>query len=345
MKKTLNISCRLKRELKVLFYSVISSCFIGSGIGILINNDPFSGLFIALFISTVSSVGDYWLNGIPAVRRMRLIFVILIHSVFYFTVIAVPILIWGVYVKGASLSEVVKLHVIWFGVGISLFLILLYQFIYNISNIIGRRVLVNLVRGKYHKPREETRIFMFLDLNGSTTLAEKIGHVKFHSFLNDFFYLISEPILRSKGDVYKYVGDEVIVTWEPGRGIKDLNCVRCFFGIQKAIHSAQEDFLRKYGELPSFSAGLHSGLVTVGEMGLIKLEIAYLGDTVNTAARILTEAKSRKIPVAVSQELVKILPAHPGYTFTTIGNIILRGKTQELELYRADENQTAENTI
>jgi len=82
----------------------------------------------------------------------------------------------------------------------------------QINRLIGGRIFLSFFTGRYHKPIEEDRIFMFLDLKSSTAIAEKIGHINFHKFINDFLFTISEAIISNRGEIYKYVGDEIIIT-------------------------------------------------------------------------------------------------------------------------------------
>lgn len=84
----------------------------------------------------------------------------------------------------------------------------------------------------YRKPFSEVeRIFMFLDIRSSTTIAEELGHVQYFALLNDFFRDIAEPISKNKGHIYQYVGDEVVVSWPLDDGLNNANCLKCFFDI------------------------------------------------------------------------------------------------------------------
>ncbi|MDB5232198.1 MAG: adenylate cyclase, partial [Chitinophagaceae bacterium] len=92
-------------------------------------------------------------------------------------------------------------------VGVSLF--------YNeISENIGHGTLANFFTGKYHSPKEEERIFMFLDMRSSTTIAESLGHVKYFEMLREYYFDLSDPIVKYSGEIYQYVGDEIIVSWK-----------------------------------------------------------------------------------------------------------------------------------
>ena len=65
----------------------------------------------------------------------------------------------------------------------------------EVTKMLGPGVLYKLLSGSYHSPKEDERIFMFLDLNNSTSIAEKLGPAKFTDFKNDFFSSMTIPIL------------------------------------------------------------------------------------------------------------------------------------------------------
>lgn len=211
------------------------------------------------------------------------------------------------------------------------------NFVRQINRMLGQNVLFNYIRGKYQLPLEEDIIFMFLDLKSSTTIAEKLGHRKNHEFLNDFFHDMTDPILECKGTIYQYVGDEIVLTWHLKEGINDLNCIQCFFDIENKIYRLKDIYLKKYGVYPEFKAGLHKGIVITGEMGDIKKDIVYHGDTVNTSARIQAECNKYSKKVLVSKNLLDVLDLNGKYNTESMGNIRLRGKEKELELFSIEE--------
>jgi len=104
--------------------------------------------------------------------------------------------------------------------------------------MLGPGTLANLLLGRYHRPVEEERIFMSLDLNDSTAIATALGPLRFNDFKNDFFHDIAEPILETRGRIYQYVGDEAVVTWTAERGLHQGNCLRCVFLVTERIHGA-----------------------------------------------------------------------------------------------------------
>jgi adenylate cyclase len=214
------------------------------------------------------------------------------------------------------------------------------NFIRQINHLLGQKVLLNYAAGKYHFPVEEELIFMFLDLKSSTTIAEKLGLIKNHRFLDDFFYDMTDPILESKCRIYQYVGDEIVFVWKIKEGIKNLNCINLFWDILDVIESRKDIYLEKYGVFPVFKAGLHCGKVITGEIGYVKKDIVYHGDTVNTASRIQAECNVYSKMLLISVELLKRLDMkNSQYEFESIGSILLRGKEEELELFSIERNK------
>jgi len=207
------------------------------------------------------------------------------------------------------------------------------QFVLQVSDRFGHGVLFNSILGKYHQPAEEQRIFMFLDIKSSTAIAEKLGNTMYYSLLNDFYYDITKSIIYSKGEIYQYVGDEIVVSWKMKKGIENANCLQCFFNIVDVIQDLSAEYQEKYGLVPQFKAGMHYGNVTVGEMGTIKTEIAFSGDVLNTASRIQESCNKYNQKLLISEDLLKRLPLDGLYKSEEIGSIVLRGKKNQITLF------------
>lgn len=209
----------------------------------------------------------------------------------------------------------------------------LFSFIKQIDSKFGPGNLVNLLTGKYHRPKIEDRIFLFIDLKNATGSAEKLGHIKFSQLLQDCFYDITPLMRKYKGEVYQYVGDEIVVTWKSLAGIKKLNCIRLYFGFMTRISQRSDKYMKKYGLIPEFKAGMNCGHITVAEIGIIKREIAYHGDTINTASRIQDQCTKYDKQFLISGQLFKRINNHDGFNIDFIDKISLRGKANAVEIY------------
>jgi len=217
--------------------------------------------------------------------------------------------------------------------GIALIISLVSNFMDELHRKLGRDAIFNLVFGKYHQVKQEDRLFLFIDLNGSTEIAEEMGELEFSHFLQDYYYDISEPIARYFGRVYQYVGDEVVVTWSLKRGLKFDVCVRCFFAIQKQIRRYQDQYQKRYGRVPEFKAALHGGTIVVSEVGKYKSEIAYHGDVLNTTARMLSKCHDLNAGFLISDFIVEKITMPRYLKVEPMGSFQLKGKQQEIELY------------
>ena len=205
-------------------------------------------------------------------------------------------------------------------------------FIYEISKNLGLMVFYNFITGKYTKPRVEERIFMFMDIKSSTAVAEELGHTKYYELLNRYYSDMSDAILNTYGEIYQYVGDEVVISWPIERGIKNNNCIRCFFEIKLAITSREAYYVNNFGLVPRFKAGLHCGMVTSGEVGELKKEIVFSGDVLNTTSRIQEQCNIYDAELLISQELLSSLPNPDQVSTEVIGEIELRGRQQKVTI-------------
>lgn len=226
-------------------------------------------------------------------------------------------------------SETSLLWIIFTGI-VSFFI----YFLEVVKSKIGDRVMFNLIMGKYHNPRVETRIFMFLDMKDSTTHAENLGHIKFSSLIQDSFNDLTAAIIEHKVEVYQYVGDEAVLTWNLSNGFENANCLRVYYSYQNSLNNKKEYYENEYGFVPFFKAGVHLGDVTVSEVGVIKREIAYHSDVLNTAARIQGKCNEFKAELLISEDLKEKLEAEQFFSYKHIGGISLKGKQLLVNIYK-----------
>lgn len=186
------------------------------------------------------------------------------------------------------------------------------------------------------KATEEKRIFMFLDLKSSTGLAERLGHVKYFELLNDFFGDISQPVLDHYGEIYQYVGDEVVISWPMGTAYENARSIDCFFAISDKLRSRSKYFMETYGTLPEFKAGVHCGVVSVGSMGRINQMEVYSGEVLHVASRLEGLCNSYGCRLLISERMLEALPFRHEIQHHSIGSIFLRGKKCPLNLYAID---------
>ena len=211
-------------------------------------------------------------------------------------------------------------------------IVLISVFFLEVSDNLGQGVLKNFIRGKYHRPMQESRIFMFLDMKSSTTIAESLGHVTYFKLLKAYYAAMSEAIVKCSGEIYQYVGDEIVVSWSMKKGVKNNNCIRCFFEIKKEFAKRAARFERDFGLTPGFKAGIHYGKITTGEIGDVKKEILFTGDVLNTTARIQNLCNEYSSEFLISEKLLSLLKLDDNYKITHLGEKKLRGKDLSVSL-------------
>ena len=207
----------------------------------------------------------------------------------------------------------------------------------KMNRMIGVNVLRYFAAGVYHRPATEERIFLFVDLEGSTQLAERLGSARYFELLRRFVDDLTEPVLETEGEIYQYVGDEVVVTWPMATGVRGANCVRCFFGIRAVIERDRAGYTRDFGLVPRFRGGLHGGTVTAGELGDLRQQIVFVGDILNTAARLEEYAKRTGLDLVASGRLLGRLALPSGVEATPCGDLAIRGKEARVDAYGLTE--------
>lgn len=212
-------------------------------------------------------------------------------------------------------------------------IIVMTQFYTEVSESMGTGMLSNFFLGKYYKPIEEERIFMFLDIKSSTQIAEKLGHVIYFEMLQQYFSDLTDPVIDYGGEIYQYAGDEMIISWRLEKGLKHNACIQCFFAMKESLLDKSAAYKTKYGLSPQFKAGLHCGKVTTGEIGILKKEIIFTGDVVNATARIEGLCNQYAVDILISDSLAKQLNFNPYYKAESIGKNTLRGKDGQFELF------------
>ncbi len=206
----------------------------------------------------------------------------------------------------------------------------------EVSDNMGHSVSLNFFTGKYHQPKSEHRVFMFLDMKSSTAHAEKLGNIEYFKMLKSYYDDLSESILNNGGEIYQYVGDEIVISWNTKRDFarKSLDC---FFEMKSTLASQHEKYLSHYGIAPKFKAGLHYGSVTTGEIGSLKKDIVFTGDTLNTAARIQSLCNQYEVDLLVSKAFIDKMESESHYEIESLGEVQLRGRNQRIELFRINK--------
>lgn len=272
--------------------------------------------------------------GYKRISFQRLLIVRTIYAILF--VALMILLAYSVYGTNIGLFEFAfepgSFAIYFYIVSVDVFMFSLRQ----VNLFLGHNNLGKLLRGKFYTPREEERIFMFLDLRSSTKHAEKLGHIKYSKMIQDCFNDLG-VVVENESEIYQYVGDEVILTWKLQDGLRNQNCINAFFNFKKQLKSRQKYYYENYQCTPHFKAGLHAGIVTVTEVGRYKKEIAYHGDTINTAARIQGKCNDFGEELLISEGLKNKL-TNTSLVFSKLDSINLRGKKEKVLIYSVYES-------
>lgn len=315
-------------------------------------DDILSGLVLNIFSAIIAGIlgGSFlvfawskWLRMMSYGRSLlaifisfTLIFIIVFSSVnglsYFFNMYE------ELYPSGMSLLQLTPVFITYFK---WLVICLITLIVLQINDKYGPGVFKSFLMGRYFHPKHEERIFMFLDLKSSTTIAEKLGEEKYFNFLKDCYRAITPAFLENKGEVYQYVGDEIVLSWKVKSGVEVKSCLDCFFEMKETLRT-DSYFTEEYQIQPIFKAGIHGGKVMVGEMGVIKREIAFSGDVLNTTSRIQSKCNEFGVLVLISSYINDLLISDSKYRTESIGNIPLRGKENNVELYSIELNSNDE---
>jgi adenylate cyclase len=339
-----NTASKLKNILLVTtFGGTIGPLFTGIAFGFDLER-VIKGFIAGVLITSLSAYFETFIFR-GKLKQLRFSIVLLLRSMVYITIISFSVLmVWIVHEATLNSRGIIDTistddfrnfitntfpFIFLFAFSFSF----LMNFLVQINDLLGKGVLLSYITGRYHKPKMEERFFMFLDLESSTTIAETIGPLKYHEFMNRYFFDINDPIIGSKGEIYQYVGDEVVISWKKSNGMKNLNCVKCYFDIKEKIDSLQQRYIKEFGLIPGFKAGIHFGEVVIGEVGDSRKEIVFHGDVMNTASRIQGQAKVLNKQLLISEDALKYLRLDGNYAAEEMGKYKLKGKEIETVIF------------
>jgi adenylate cyclase len=313
-----------------------------------------SGLLTGLSGSILIVIFEYGIFN-PQSRKFSFLAVFLMKTILYFLSFTLVVL----FIKGltdslfsqANFSETIRSekfrHFIFqedFDFILIYTLITLSVIVFNIqiSRKFGYDVLISFITGKYYKPVEEDRIFMYIDIKSSTTITDKIGDFKYHQLLNDLYFDFTRAVLTADGTIYRYVGDEMAVTWKLEKGLKNANCIRAYFYIRYIMKKEKEKYYNKYGFIPQFSTSYHSGKVVVSEIGQIKTQIVFNGEPPIITSIVEKECSRLNKPVLITSDLLDQLQLPPVYRSVKAGHIQIGPLNRKLDLYTIEEYEETE---
>jgi len=148
---------------------------------------------------------------------------------------------------------------------------------------------------KYRGGAEVEGTMLFADIRGSTSLAEGMSPGEYRAVLNRFYTVASEAVFAHNGIVDKFVGDELVATFAPVYDAR--HAVRAVEAAQSVLRATGH--ADPGGPWVPLGAGVHTGRVWFGAVGEgTHIEVTVVGDAVNVAARLASEARAGEILIS-----------------------------------------------
>ncbi len=298
------------------------------------------GIMVAIVYTIIEFLFDKFLSKV-----LHLGFIMLLKSLIYFIFLIFSLTFIAhlaeAYIKVDFPNESgwwIQNKVFWMVTLYFIICSLLFSFIRLANDKFGKGVIFKMIIGRFRNPREVERVLMFIDLKSSTSIAEELGHLNYSRFIQDCFYYLNRIIKKYDAEIYQYVGDEAVLTWSLKKGIRKSNCIDLFFEFENKLNKHASYYIKKYGAVPKFKAGVHAGKIIIAEVGTIKKELAYHGDVINTTSRIQELCNEYKEQLIVSEALLSQLTLKDKYKVIELGNELLEGKTKELKLFAIRRN-------
>jgi adenylate cyclase len=222
--------------------------------------------------------------------------------------------------------------------GLALVPVAVLVMMFQAAGLVGYRTFTALLLGKYRRPYAERRFFLFVDVVGSTAIAERLGPLEAHRFLAAVFSAVAEPVELCRGEIYQYVGDEIVVTCAERAGATDARALRCFFAMRAALAADAQRFVRRFGAQAELRAALHLGEVVAGEVGQLRRAIVFHGDVMNATGRLEQATRELGCPFIVSAEALESIGPGAGVRVRDLGALALRGRVEPLRAFCVEEH-------
>jgi len=338
------MNARLERKLRLLAIVAIASAIGGIAFALALGfRSPsaiVAGIAYGLLLGTaLGGISLFVLEGPMRVWLGGLSFTanLIVRSAIY-AVIIVPIQFFQLGEVIVGLRPDPSHNSFWISILYSVGLLVLANLVVGIANIIGPRAFLNFIIGRYHTPVEEKRFVLFVDIAGSTGLAERLGGVAIHRLLDRTFRLLTLAVVDYRGEVLNYVGDEVIVTWRERDGAVDCRPLRCFAAMRDELSGASSQFEREFGAVPRIRGSLHFGPVIIGEIGDVKRAIVFNGDVMNTAARLEELSRTVDGGFLASRTAMERFSSVPPFAVRDLGRLPIRGRADGIDVVGIDDH-------
>ncbi|TAJ83214.1 MAG: adenylate/guanylate cyclase domain-containing protein [Reyranella sp.] len=336
----MSMARRVRREWRFFFWVSLASAVVSAYFGYAVGSadDPplrgaSHGVLASVLIATPIFFVEIRRRRIGLLRRLRrlpLAAFFAIKAAFYAVVIVGGLLTMRVLTHAPDEDPFAFDATLRGSIAFGVAMAFLGNLAVEMGGLLGFSTLKSFLTGRYVQPKREQKAFLLVDMKDSTGLAEKLGPVRFHELLNSFFRDIADAAFECDAEIHKYIGDEAILTWPMNKALAGGDCLACPFVASDLIARNAEHYRRRYGIVPTFRAALHCGEIVAGEIGDMRREIAYVGDTLNVAARLLEASKTLGHDTLVSQDLLAIVKLPDGLQATPLPTLAVRGRAAPL---------------
>jgi adenylate cyclase len=295
-----------------VLFGVLNAIMVGTGVG----------FFEEFYVQTLRG---RWMRSLHPLRAI-LIYTIVVVLIFVVAINVTHFLLWPIYqlpVPYARLPFILPVVIGFSVIGIV---------VMRTVHFIGIETLFHLTVGTYHRPVIQEKLLVFLDINNSTGLAERLGAVQTKSLVGKFLFDISKPITDHGGEIYLYKGDGLIALWDWREAVRENRILRAIDAVFATVQREQQEYLDQFGVVPSFRMGVHGGEVVVSEQGDTKRAIGVYGSTINIAARMEEAAKAHRVACAISGDVASALNAEDN-RLRPIGHEKIRGIDAEIPIF------------
>lgn len=202
----------------------------------------------------------------------------------------------------------------------------------KVIDMIGQKHFIDFILGTYHHPIEQNRIVLFLDMVGSSSIAEKLEPKKSMEFIAQFIYDCGFIFRVHNGDILNYTGDGLVVLWPRNQA---NNALAAVYQLRNHFLTKQNRsrYWKKFGMVPDFRIGIHAGPVVLSQIGEEKLFIGLYGDVVNTAARLEQMNKELGTNILISSEVVQGLNQSWKALLKPLGDKEVRGRDEKVNVF------------
>ena len=295
-----------------VIFGILNAIFVGTSVG----------LFEEFYVQTLRG---RWMRSIHPIRSI-IVYTIFVAIIFVISINLTHIILYRYYdspVPYQRLPFLLPIVVAFSVIGIV---------VMRSVHFIGIETLFHLMVGTYHRPVVQEKVIVFLDINDSTSLADRLGAVQTKSLVGKFLFDISKPITDYGGEIYLYKGDGLIALWEWREAVRNNRILRAIDAVFGTIKREHAEFQQQFGIVPSFRVGVHGGEVVVSEQGDTKRAIGIYGSTINIAARMEEAAKAHNVACVISGDVVAELVGDES-RLSLIGHEKIRGISVELPIF------------